>query len=496
MRLRVPHTFVLLFALLVLAAIATHLLPAGRYERVAGPGGRELVDPASYREVAAAPAGVADVLLAYPRGLVETAVIVFYIFLIGGAFGVITATGAIDAAIHGVVAACRGRGEVVIPLLVVGFSFGGATIGMAEETLPFLPMLVVLARRLGYDEVVAGGIALAGAGAGFSGAFLNPFTLGVGQQIAGLPPLSGLGYRLVVWVVITAVTVAYVAWYAARVRAGRLAAAALAAAPAPERARSPASGGGVDARSGSGEPLPTELAPGSSAEVASPAASEPAPARAGASARELAVLGLLLAGLLAVVVGALHYGWGILEMSGLFVALAVLSGLVGGLGADATAERFVAGAAAMTGGALVVGLARGVLVIFDRAAVTDTILHGLVGLVAGLPPAVTVVGIYAVQVVLSYVVPSGSGQAALSLPILAPLGDLVGVTRQTTVLAYQFGDGFSNVFTPTQGYFMAGLALIGVSWVRWARFMWPLQLLWLACGLVLLLIAHAMRWGP
>ena len=469
MRLRVPHTFVLLFGLVALAALATHLIPAGHYQRVAGPGGRQLVDPASYQQVTGTPASLADVVLAYPRGLLETGLIVFYIFLIGGTFGVIGATGAIEAAIRAVVVACRGRGEVVIPVLILLFSLGGATIGMAEETLPFLPMLVILARRLGYDEVVAGAIALAGAGAGFSGAFLNPFTLGVGQQIAGLPPLSGLGYRLIVWVVLTAITIAYVAWYAHRVRLAGVAA-------------SSAAGSIGDA--------------GTSESAASAAASSTAAAEGPASRRQRLVIVVLAAGLATVMVGALRYEWGILELSGLFVGLAVACGLVGGLGADGTAERFVEGAAAMTGGALVVGLARGVLVIFDRAEVTDTVLHGLVGLVQGLPAAVTVVGIYAVQVVLSYVVPSGSGQAALSLPILTPLGDLVGVTRQTTVLAYQFGDGFSNVFTPTQGYFMAGLALIGVSWTRWARFMLPLQLLWLGAGLILLLIAQAMRWGP
>jgi uncharacterized ion transporter superfamily protein YfcC len=207
-------------------------------------------------------------------------------------------------------------------------------------------------------------------------------------------------------------------------------------------------------------------------------------------------LGLLAAALVAVVVGALRWQWGIFELSGLFVALAVLAGIVGGLGINGTAERFLEGAAAITGGALVVGLARGILVIFDGAQVTDTILYGLASAVQGLPAQVSVAGIYGVQVLLNYLVPSGSGQAALSIPILAPLGDLVGVTRQTTVLAYQFGDGFSNVFTPTQGYFMAGLALIGVRWERWVRFMWPLELIWIGAGLVLLLIAHAIRWGP
>lgn len=446
MKLRVPHTFVLLFALVALAAAATHLLPAGKYARVPGPGGRLLVDPHSYRTVPAHPAGVADVLLAYPRGLEATAQIVFYIFLIGGAFGVLNATGAIEAAIGTVVAACRGRGEIVVPMLMLLFSLGGATIGMAEETLPFLPGLVVLARRLGYDEITGGAIALVGAGAGFSGAFLNPFTVGVGQQIAGLPPLSGMGYRLVVWVVLTVIAIVYVALYARRIRR--------------------------------------------------PPESIEAQAAVGMTSRQRWVLGILAAGLGAVIVGALRWQWGLTELGACFVGVAILAGLAGGLGADGTAEQFLAGAAGIATGALVVGLARGVLVIFDRADVTDTILHALAQAVSGLPGSVAVAGIYGVQVVLSYLVPSGSGQAALSLPILAPLADLVGVTRQTSVLAYQFGDGFSNIFTPTQGYFMAGLALIGVPWTKWARFLWPLQVLWLIAGLVLLLIAHAFQWGP
>lgn len=205
---------------------------------------------------------------------------------------------------------------------------------------------------------------------------------------------------------------------------------------------------------------------------------------------------VLVSGLLAVVVGAMQWGWGLTELSGLFLVVAAVAGPVGGLGADRTAEAFVKGAAGIVPGALVVGLARGVLVIFDQAHVTDTILHAMATMVQGLPASVTVVGIYATQVVLSFLVPSASGQAALSLPILAPLGDLVGVTRQTSVLAYQFGDGFSNVLTPTQGYFMAGLALINVPWTAWARFMLPLFLLWCATGLGFLLLAHAIRLGP
>jgi len=454
MRVRVPHTFALLFALVVLAAAATHVIPAGQYERIEKDG-RRLVDAASYHRVEPHPAGLGDVFLAFPRGLIEAAPIVFYIFLIGGAFGVVQATGAMEAAIGALVRACGGRGPLVLGLLMLGFSIGGGTIGVAEETLPFLPALVLLARRLGYDDVTGCAVALVGAGAGFAGAFMNPFTVGVGQAIAGLPPLSGMGYRLVAWAIVTAIAITYVLSYASRVRG------------------------------------PVGAAAAGTSDAASGAVSGAAP-----EGRQKLVLALLAAGLVVLAVGATRWQWGILELAGLFVALAVACGLAGGLGANATAEKFLEGAAGIAAGALVVGLARGILVVFDRARVTDTILHAMAGSVQDLPSQVSVAGIYAVQVGLSYLVPSGSGQAALSLPILAPLGDLVGVTRQTSVLAYQFGDGFSNIFTPTQGYFMAGLALCGIPWTRWARFMWPLQAMWLAAGLVLLLVAHAMRWGP
>ncbi len=448
MTFRVPHTFVLLFGLVAVSALLTHLIPAGRYDRIEKDG-RKIVDPASYHAVEAAPATAADVALAYPRGLLTVADLVMYIFIVGGAFGVVAATGAVDAAIGAVVRAGAGRGPWVIVALMLVFSLGGATLGLAEETLPFIPTLVLLARRLGYDDVTGASIALVGAGAGFSGAFMNPFTVVVGQRIAEVPKFSGMGYRMIVWVVVTAIAIAYVLRWAAKVR----------------------------------------VLPSGGPDAAGPHAERP-------TVRQILVLAIMGVALIAIVAGAMRYDWGLLELSGLFTAVAVVAGLAGGLGANGTAAKFVEGAAGIASGALVVGLARGVLVVFDGAHVTDSILHAMAGVVQHLPAQVTILGIYAVQVALSYVVPSGSGQAALSLPILAPLADLVGVTRQTSVLAYQFGDGFSNIFTPTSGYFMAALDLAGIPWTRWARFMLPLQLLWLGAGFVLLLIAHAMRWGP
>lgn len=458
MKLRVPHTYVLLFSLLIIAAVSTHLIPAGEYNRFEKDG-RQIVDPNSYHHVAPNPAGVNEVFMAFPNGLLEVAHIVFYIFIVGGAFGVITGTGAIEAGINLVVRRVGKYQGAVVPVLTLVFAIGGGSFGMAEETLPFLPALVVLSRSLGYDSLTGGAIALVGANAGFGAAVLNPFTIGVAQGIAGLPLFSGYEYRIGVWIIITAVTVIYVSRYAKRVKFF------------PESSPVYA----IDQQRTTVQADFTQ-------------------ARLSRQQGLVLLLSAIAFGFL--IIGAMQWGWGINELSGLFLALAVLCGPLGGLSLNATAEKFIEGAAALTGGALVVGLARGTLVILSQAHVIDPIMMALSNLVKHLPSEVSVIGIYFVQVLLSIIVPSGGGQAALSIPILAPLSDLLGVTKQTMVLAYQFGDGFTNIFTPTQGYFMAGLALLKIPWNIWARWLLPLLCLWWGIGLLALLVAHALKWGP
>jgi uncharacterized ion transporter superfamily protein YfcC len=307
--------------------------------------------------------------------------------------------------------------------------------------------------------LLGGAIALVGAGAGFAGAFLNPFTIGVAQGIAGLPLFSGVEFRLAVWAVIAITTMIFVSRYATKVKR------------APESSPVYA----ID-----------QQQPRATADFVQAQLSRPQ-----ATALLLSAVAFVF-----LIIGAMKWGWGIMELSGLFFALAILAGPIGGLSLNATAEKFIEGAASLAGGALVVGLARAILVVLSNAHVIDTIMMGLSGMVQHLPSEVSVVGIYVVQILLNFIVPSGSGQAALSIPILAPLSDLLGVTKQTMVLAYQFGDGFTNVFTPTQGYFMAGLALIKIPWNIWARWILPLLLIWWGIGLAALLIAHAINWGP
>ena len=458
MKIRVPHTYVLLIGLIAMAAASTWIIPAGRYDRVIEQG-REVVDPLSYHAVEARPAGLGAFFLAFPRGLVEIAQIVFYIFIIGGAFGVLNRTGMIQAGVRALVRRLGGRKALIVPLLTVVFAVGGGTIGIAEETLVFLPALLLLARSLGYDSLTAGGIALVGANAGFASAFMNPFTVGVAQGIVGLPLFSGMGFRLGLWAVMTSVTVLFLARYARRVAAEPR----LSRMYEFDKTREPLAGADQDGPFAGKYPL---------------------------------VLALTLGALILLVVGAIRWHWGILELSGLFFGLALASGPLGGLSLDETVKAFVQGASDITYAALIVGLARGTLVVLRDANVIDTITHALAQTLRGWSSTMSAIGIYVAQNLLHFIVPSGSGQAAVSMPVLAPLGDLVGVTRQTNVLAYQLGNGLTNVFIPTQGYFMAALGILRIPWTTWVRWLLPLLAIWLVIGCGAVVLASLIRLGP
>lgn len=458
MKIKVPHTYVLLVCLIIVAALSTWIIPAGRYARVEQQA-REIIVPGSYHSVEAKPAGISEILLAFPKGLIEVADIVFYIFIIGGAFGVLNRTGTIQAGINFIVRRIGAKRALIVPVITLMFAIGGGSIGIAEETLIFLPALLLLARSLGYDSLVAGGIALVGANAGFASAFMNPFTVGVAQGIVGLPLFSGIEYRAIVWAIITTVTIIFLTRYAARVKAKP----SISLMYELDRQREPIESQDIEARF---------------------------------TKRHVAVLIISVLALGALAIGAIQWQWGILQLSALFFGLSIVAGPLGGLSFDETAKSFIKGAADITYAALVVGLARGTLVVLRDAYVIDTITHAMASAVQRLPSSASVMGIYVMQNGLNFIVPSGSGQAAVSMPILAPLGDLLGITRQTNVLAYQLGNGFTNIFTPTQGYFMAGLGILQIPWSTWVRWLLPLLLIWLVIGSGAVLVAHAIHWGP
>ncbi len=461
-KFRVPNTYAILFSLVVLVAGLTWVVPASSYD-THEVNGRQVVDPTTFEYVEAAPQGIAAILLAPIRGFIRAAEIIGFVLLVGGVFGILQATDAISVGVRSLAAAHEVSPFIrwgLIPIFMLLFSLGGAIFGMSEETIPFILIFVPMAYALGYDSITGAAIPLVGAGAGFAAAFFNPFTVGVAQSIAEVPLFSGLGYRFVCWTIITAVSIIYVMRYAAKVK------------------QNPQSSLTYDGDQASRARLELEQDDGPTMMTGT----------------HRAVLLIFLLGMILLVFGVLRLDWYIEEIAGLFLLIGFAVAVAGRLNVNRTTDAFVSGAQTLVGTALVIALARSILVIAQDGHIIDTILHALSGLVEGFHPVFSAQMMFIVQTFLNFFVPSGSGQAALTMPIMAPLADLVGVARQTAVLAFQFGDGFSNLIIPTSGVLMGALSLAGIPWEKWVRWIWPLELLLLVMGLALLVPAVLSGW--
>lgn len=459
-RLRLPNTFVLLFAILALIALATWFVPGGKYDTHLV-NGRQLVDPATFHYVASNPQGLVALLKAPIKGFAEAAQIIGFVLIVGGAFAVLQRTEAIDTLIRSIVRAHEHSPLVratIIPVFVTMFSLGGATFGMNEEVIPFVLIFVPLALALGYDSVVGVSIPFLGSQVGFGAAFLNPFNVGIAQGIAGVPVFSGIGYRLVVWAAATAVTIAFLMWYAARVKNN------------------------------------PSLSPTFVLDQSRRKEQPPEMAADRITGRHAAVLAIFALTLVAMVVGVVKYDWFIEEIAALFLAMGIVVGLVGRLGSDAWVASFMQGVKDLAPTALVIALARGTMVIAREAQIIDTMLHALMPLVQSSHPVFAAQKMYLIQSVINFFIHSGSGQAALTMPIMAPLADLVGVTRQTAILAFQLGE-LSTPAIPTSGITVGVLALARIPWLTWFKWIIPLQLVYLVLALLLLVPPCLMQWG-
>jgi uncharacterized ion transporter superfamily protein YfcC len=465
MRLRMPNTFVLLFAILALIALATWFVPGGKYDTHLV-NGKQLVDPATFHYVASSPQGLVALMKAPIKGFVEAAQIIGFVLIVGGAFAVVQRTEAIDTAIRSIARAHEHSALVratIIPVFVTLFSLGGATFGMNEEVIPFILIFVPLALALGYDTITGVSIPFLGSQVGFGAAFLNPFNVGIAQGIAGVPVFSGMGYRLIVWAAATVVTIAFLMWYAARVKRNP----ALSPTFVLDQARRLEHPAAV----ASTERLSEHM-----------------------SSRHAAVLAIFAFTLGAMVIGVVKYDWFIDEIAALFLAMALVVGLVGRLGTDNWVASFMQGAKDLAPTALVIAIARATLIIARDAHIIDTMLHALMPLVASSHPVFAAQKMYLIQSVINFFIHSGSGQAALTMPIMAPLADLVGVTRQTAILAFQLGE-LSTPMIPTSGITVGVLALARVPWLTWAKWMIPLQLIYLVLALALLVPPCLMAWS-
>jgi uncharacterized ion transporter superfamily protein YfcC len=460
MKLRLPNTFVLLFLILAMIAAATWLVPGGQYTMVTIDG-KPRIDPNSFRYVASNPQGFVALMMAPIKGFVEAAQIIGFVLIVGGAFAVLQRTEAIDSMIKSVARAHTHSAFVratIIPVFVTMFSLGGATFGMSEEAIPFILIFVPLALALGYDSIVGVSIPFVGSQVGFAAAFLNPFNVGVAQGIAGVEVFSGMGYRIVCWAVATAITVGFLMWYAARVKANPM----LSPTYALDQEKRKENVVGFDGF-------------------------------AGMTRTHGAVLVIFLGFMLAMVVGVVKFEWYINEIAALFLVMAIAVGVVGRLNTDEFVAAFIQGARDLVTTALVIALARGTMILARDAHIIDTMLHSLMPLVQSSSPVFAAQKMFVIQSVINFFIHSGTGQAALTMPIMAPLADLVGVTRQTAILAFQFGE-LTTPMIPTSGITVGVLALARIPWITWAKWMIPLQLMYLVMAMVLLIPPCLTAW--
>ncbi len=452
--------YAVLFGLILLAAAATWIVPAGSYERTLLPDGRETVVPGSFRTVEPSPVGAMDVLTAIPDGLAEADAIVFLVLLVGGSVGVVARAGVLHLGIHRLLRLGGGRVEVLLPVLMFAFAALAAVVGTPELAIAYLPILTPLMLRLGCDRMTALAACLLPTTLGAAFGPAVPASVGIGHQLAGLPMFSGAGYRGVFWFVIQVAAIWFVVRHARRVR-----------------------------RSGSVEaPERTETADGGEA------APDPETRSFSRRQRIAGALALLMFG--GFVAAVLGVGLGFAEISGLFVAIAVVTSLIAGRGVNRICADFNEAFREILPGALICGVARGVSVVLEAGGVLDTLVHGLAALVGNLPEALTAVGVLLAQTTFNFVVPSASGQSLITLPVLIPLADLVGLTRQVVVLGTQWGDGITNVIFPTSGYFMAALVIARIRLSAWVRFYLPLFAVVLGISILGLVIAQGIRLGP
>ncbi len=447
---RFPSAFTILFALIILVAALTWIIPAGLYARVPSEAlGKDIPVAGSYAPTEASPQGVFDVILApiagfyNPHSYAANAIDVsLFVLIIGGFIGVVTATGAIDAGIARAMVRLKGRENWMIPFLMALFALGGTTYGMAEETLAFYVLLIPVMITAGYDAVVAVAVILLGAGVGVLGSTINAFSTVIASDAAGVTFADGLWLRLAILAVCWVVTVAFVMRYAAKVKAD------------------PSKSLVFDKKAEN--------------EAHFLAGKDTVPTTFTGLQQIVLILFALTFGVM--VWGVSAQGWWMAQMSGLFLIAAILVGIIARLGEARLVEAFLTGARDLLGVALIIGLARGIVVVMDAGQITDTILHSAEVSVAGLPKVAFINVIYWIEVGMSFLVPSTSGLAVLTMPVLAPVADFVGVGRPLVVTAFATASGIVNLITPTSAVVMGGLAIGRVPYERWLRFIWPLLL--------------------
>ena len=432
-KLRVPNTYVIIAVIIALCAVLTWFVPGGQYVKTED-------GTLSYESVDAVPQ-TWQVLSAVYHGFVKQAGIIVFILVVGGAFWLLNATGAVEAGIQRFIIRIGRRELLVLVALTVLFSLAGAVFGMSEETIPFVGIVVPLVVSMGYDAFMGMLVVYVASNVGFSSALLNPFTVGIAQGMADLPLFSGMGYRIFCWAFLTLLMVVFVCFYARRTK---------------------------------GQTSPRD------------------PSGLGRSDKSLTrrqswILVVLLLTVIALIIGVTCWDWYMPEITGLFLGMGIVCGVIAGFSANRIADELIAGARDILSAALVVGFASGIIVILQDGKVVDSILHGMQEGLDGSSPAASLSAMYGIKALINFIIPSATAKAAITIPIMAPFADMVGVSRQAMVLAFQFGDGFTNMVTPTSGVLVAALAMARIPYAKWVKWVWKGVAVLLVLGLLLLL---------
>lgn len=457
-KFRMPTAYTILFLLIILVAVATWLIPAGAYEYVDG-----VPAAGTYHQVAPTPQGAGAVLKAAFSGFFDAVDVCVFILMVGGFLGVVMKTGAVDAGVGSVIRLLGGREKWLIPILMLLFGLGGTTYGMWEETMAFYPLLIPVFLAAGYDAVVGISVILLGAGAGVISSTVNPFATGIAAGFAGVSLGKGILLRIIQWVVFEGAAIWYVSAYAARVKRD-----------------------------------PSRSVVGVGAGKIHVAMDETVPF----TPRRKVIMALFTLTFLIMIYAVIPFdemglglpvlGWWFPELSALFLVGGVVIGLIDGMGEAEIAETFVAGCADLLGVAFIIGVSRGITVLMNDGSITDTILHWGENLLAGAGPVSFVLLVYLIYLPLTILIPSSSGLATLSVPIMAPLGKFAGVGGDLVVTAFQSASGLVNIITPTAAVVMGALALGHVPYDRWIKYVWKLMLYFLLLTMAFLVIGVVM----
>lgn len=431
------NAFVLIFIIIVICAIMTWIIPAGQFDTALDEAtGRELTVPGSYHRIEASPVGPWQLLQTLYQGFVDASDIMFFVAFAVFYIYLLTQTGALNAVCGALMRKIGNRDQLLIPLFMILFGIAGTTFGMYEETFALLPVFVVIALTLGYDNVVGGMMVYGGAAVGFSSAVINPFTMGLASGIAGIPMVGKevTPLRLAAFVAFMVLTISYTMHYANKIRK---------------------------------DPTKSVMYGSKSTINFNTASREECMNTPFTTRQKISVGGFVLM-IAILVVGVIKLGWWFSDMAALFFVFAVITGLINGLSVNQIADTFVEAVKSILGGIMIIGFARSISLVLTAGGIIHTVVNALATVVGTLPNALIGVGMVVVQNIINFFIPSGSGQAMVMMPIMAPLADVVGISREMAVVAYHFGDGFSNMFWPTAVAAQCGI--MGVSLSQWYKF--------------------------